>query len=495
MKTKKPFLICTIVIFLVAVIPLLIIGLYNHPSNDDYLFGASVYKAFNETRSIVPIVREGINVVLDNYNSWQGSFIAIFLFAIQPAVFGYSLYKIVTPFMIAIITLSTMLFTRSILKTKFKLNYHTWIPISLIITILSLEFVPCPVQSLYWYNGSIYYTFFYSLMLIMFSLIIESYSAKRAKGAYIILSSLIGVLIGGGNYITPLLSIILLSLSIIYLFSKKQSKINVILPFIFLLISFTINILAPGNKLRLEAYSYHKPSFFLAIAQSLYYGVIYIIKWTSPLLLLTALILGLVLANILNKRVKKIKCPIFAITLSYLLISAQFSPATYSMATEGAGRELDIIFYSYVILLVFNITNVFLWALNLKDGKLKKSLIEMSDKYKTNKYGKSLITLVFIAAIVFTNINIGKMKIDFDKMTTISAVHSLITGEAKRYSSENDYRHEMLMKDDRNIEFLPFNNRPYLLFYSDLSEDKDYLWSNVAITKYYEKDSVVIKSK
>ena len=88
---KKQLKIVTgvaIAVLIVSIIPMLWISQYLHPFADDYVFGAEVYKIWNETHSFPACVQTAWNVAMTMYHTWQGTYSACFLMALQPGVFG-----------------------------------------------------------------------------------------------------------------------------------------------------------------------------------------------------------------------------------------------------------------------------------------------------------------------------------------------------------------------------------------------------------------------
>ena len=86
MKSKQYVYVITI-IFILSLIPLYIIGKYNHPSVDDYYYGVETAKVYRDTGSVSQVISTSFDEMKNTYNDWQGNFAAIFLMRLQPAVF------------------------------------------------------------------------------------------------------------------------------------------------------------------------------------------------------------------------------------------------------------------------------------------------------------------------------------------------------------------------------------------------------------------------
>ena len=138
-------------------------------------------------------------------------------------------------------------------------------------SVICTQFVPLANQSFYWYNGSVYYTFTFGLMLIMFSIYIGYYLYRRLWR--IVLLCILSIMIGGSNYVTALLSSIIYLLIIIYnIIKKRKIWVVPVIPFLLLLVSFLISISAPGNDVRQSTNPVH-PGAFQAIIMSFYYAL------------------------------------------------------------------------------------------------------------------------------------------------------------------------------------------------------------------------------
>lgn len=68
------------------------IGFFNHSSADDYSFGLLAHLAFAQGGGISDILSGAFQTVVNNWLGWQGTFSAILLFSLQPAVFGEGWY-------------------------------------------------------------------------------------------------------------------------------------------------------------------------------------------------------------------------------------------------------------------------------------------------------------------------------------------------------------------------------------------------------------------
>ncbi len=253
LKTEKTISYIILFLFIISLLPLLYIARYDHSCADDYSYGLLARQAWQNTHSIWAAMAAAAQKVQTAYTDWQGTFSSIFLMSLQPSVFGERLYAI-TPFiMLGSLLFSMFFFLRTVLITYLKANRYQYLAVSSILLFLSIQLVYSPVEAFYWFNGAVHYVFMHSVMLTVLGIILIMLKEKRKtqKILFILLASLLGIIIGGGNYITVLLTLILFCVCIFLLFliDKRQIK-YVAVPFFTILISFIISAAAPGNALR-----------------------------------------------------------------------------------------------------------------------------------------------------------------------------------------------------------------------------------------------------
>ena len=100
----------------------------------------------------------------------------------------------------------------------FKLPDHIGVILAGMIGILYLLLMPYPSETFYWYNGSVYYTFFHGIAMLAVALAIHT--AKKGGFFRITGLSLLAAFLAGGNLITGL-TLSLLALSGFFLLILK----------------------------------------------------------------------------------------------------------------------------------------------------------------------------------------------------------------------------------------------------------------------------------
>jgi hypothetical protein len=199
--------------------------------------------------------------MINTYNIWQGNFSAIFLMRLQPGIFGEQYYFIAPLILISSFAACSMFFFYTVFKRVFHTDGYRAGIIALAITFVSMQLCNTPSDSFYWYNGAIYYTFFYSLMLLLYALLIRMRTASPAATAVLtIISGMLAFLIGGSNYATALFMCIVLALTagaaIYCVILKKNTVIRgyhvpaYIIIAVAAIAGLFISMAAPGNAIR-----------------------------------------------------------------------------------------------------------------------------------------------------------------------------------------------------------------------------------------------------
>ncbi|MBQ8617746.1 MAG: hypothetical protein IJ418_09600 [Clostridia bacterium] len=171
------------VAFAMSLLPILISAFYAHPLYDDYWFSSGVYHQVTRGGSIIDILRAAADMVKDIYVTWQGSFSAVFLFSLQPGVFGQDYYFLTTFIMLGLLIGSHVFLFDTILVKWLKLRKEYEVLLTLFMLTMIIQFIPDIRQAFYWYNGSCYYTLFYSLSVILVGTMIRI-ELKRSRVSF-----------------------------------------------------------------------------------------------------------------------------------------------------------------------------------------------------------------------------------------------------------------------------------------------------------------------
>ena len=152
------------VLFVLQIIPILYLGRFNHPTSDDFKYGAYSHTAWQETGSLAAVVEAAAKGVAEDYRTWQGSYSALFLMRLEPTVFGEKYYGLVPFIMLGLLTAGTLYFMRTLCKVVLRSGTLHYISMSMLILSFCVQFSPVASEQFFWYNSSVYYNAFHALL-------------------------------------------------------------------------------------------------------------------------------------------------------------------------------------------------------------------------------------------------------------------------------------------------------------------------------------------
>lgn len=473
----KTLLIIFIFILCAFLLPLLSAGMYAVPCADDYSYGYEAHRVFTETGSPLKAVLRGLEHVGEVYTIWQGTYSAIFLFSVQPAIFSERLYALTSVIMLTALTAGCIAVCVELFSGVFGLDKRLSACVGCVCVIACTQLLPSPVQGFYWYNGAIFYTFFYGLSLIAYALGIRC--IKSSRRAPCIWLCVLCAFLGGGNYVTALSCVIAAVSTIVLLALLRDGRWKKLLvPTAVLLVGFGISVAAPGNFIRQSTVA-DSPGVFEAIFMSFAQCAGYSLRWFSPALIAILALAAPLLWHGAKKSSFSFRFPLLVPLYSYCVLSAMFCPPIYALGNVGEFRLLNIIFFAFVLILLINIFYLLGWA-------AKKSGKQSSVESRVSLVSLALCAVLSISAAAAAILGGGSF-------TSASALGILRNGEAKAFH-DCAVRRLAVLTDPavRDAELEDYPSHPYLLYYDDITENPDD-WKNTDMASFYGKDSVVIK--
>lgn len=363
---KKPELINMLEIIMVFVfmgvlvlilLPLIRISYFTYPSCDDFNFGHLTHQALLSGANAIDVIRAAAETSASHYLVWQGSYVAIFLMALQPGIFGEQYYFITTYIMLGALCISEIVCLRYFIVRVLGARKRYAYIIGFMILIVQILFVPDPGQTFFWFNGAIYYTFIYAIAILFVTLlskiVIEEMTTKTTI-LLCILAGVLAVIVGGSNLATGLMMFVILTLFLVAVLWKKRTKIKVFFPIYGVyLIAFLINVLAPGQLNRQNSVGEHSgaiESIWLAVKNA---GV-YIFEWNHLYTIAILLFMVPMCWKVVRSSKFSFVMPGIFSLVTFLVFASQITPIMYAGGTRGPGRMADIAYYSYWLLLFMN---------------------------------------------------------------------------------------------------------------------------------------------
>lgn len=484
-------------IFLCSLIPLYLLAFYAHPSVDDYYYGAETAALWRESGDPGAVVRLSWDMMKESYRTWQGNFAAIFLMRLEPGIFGEKAYALaplilLTSFAAASLT-CFYLAARRLLRAGKAASFAAATAVSF----CALEFCYRPVDSFYWYNGGIYYTFFFALSLFLYALLIQAGSGKSRAGRIIAAAAAVPLafLIGGGNYSTALSCAVLLASLAVFLFlTKRKAWLPAVLALAALLISLAVSILAPGNAIR-QSVTGESSGVVKALIYSFAYGGYSLAEGLKiPVLVLWLGLLPLVY-RLSGRTNFPYRYPLLVLLFTFGIYSSQGTALFYAQGLRMPERMSNIIYFNAYLFTAFNLAYFCGWLRRRFPenilGKISDKLFA-SEKYLT-RFALTLALLFALGCIGLCRVGEGEnggAAFDLEPLS-VNAAYSLVSGEAARFDREMRERADFLSAQPEGADVIlkPLSVYPKALVHSDITGDPaDF--KNDHLARFYHLGSV-----
>ncbi len=473
---------CSAILFVVSLIPLLWLGRYNVMCIDDYDYGRVVHDTWMQTGSVWQSIQTAWQQNMEFYQNWQGTYVSCFLMALCPMNFRYEVAWVVPVIMIGMFATSAFVLGRHIL--------HRWLGcdrtgssfIMLMLLFMFYQVIEAPFEGIYWYNGATHYVFMESVWFFTLAALSAAFWSRK-KSREIILcmtAAVLAVIVGGGNLVTGLQAEIFMVFLLIYaVITNRKKIITVCIPLVTGSVGFLFNVLAPGNLMRGEIDSSVGYSAVMSVILSFYHAVVFMIRWTPAFVIIVWLMLLPVLWKLTGQSKQKFSHPVWVTIGAYCVIAAMFTPTLYALGMVGLARVDNIIQMVYYLCLVM-VTAYWLGYLNHRGAGEAFGLFLDKTKGRMTAVCFCLMLLIWV------------LTADKNTYTSISALRSLVNGEAQTFYAEAMERHDIYIDEDIvDVEVKPYSAKPALFSFDDLSTDREN-WLNLAVMQYYHKAYVVL---
>lgn len=474
-------------------LPILWIAQYNYPSADDWSLALNTHRVVREGGNLFDVLKAALESVRSNYFAWEGRYSSVFFASLQPGIWGEKYYGLVTWLMLGALLFSELFLCKSLLcDNSDKKNRSLYIPVMIPGLILQILYTPYPEESLYWYTGSVNYTFVYGLSLILIALfIVLARNAPCPRWRYGLrygLACILAILVGGNNFATSLSCFLTLAVLTFLLFlTDRKSFFRMVFIALLCGAGLLICVCAPANQVRVNANFMGKSnSAVWAIGMSLVRSFTNIYSWTNmKICLMIAFVLPF-LWKLVKDMKFRFQLPALFTLITFGLYASQATATMYIDGTTGGGRMGDILYYSYYVWVMGNVCYWMGW-LTKHCGRFSQIAEAIS-----HKFGKYLL---FYCAVIGISLAGIIYFFDLHETTTYRAYRNWRQGWAEQYASEWEERIEILRDDTvQEVYFAPLSVYPEMLMYVDLQPEDGFVWVNDACALYYEKKFVKIKS-
>jgi len=470
--SKNKLLVIVLVLFLAVIIPVLVMNIYNYPVADDY-YNYNVIKDLiaGKDFNFVNLMLAGFRHTADVYQTWQGNFSTIFLGTFNPLSISFNAYNVLMFIFQLLYVAGTLFFFVSLSKIKNFISLKQSIIVGLIYLIISITFMYSVAQGLYWYAGVLLYLVPFAMSMILLGLVVR-FLLNKSRVLFAIILAL-AIFLAGTNYVTGiLLGSVFLGL-VCYTFLRKKAFIW---PVLILLVVFStffaINVLAPGNFLRITNFTPISiqgamvltiPVSFDMIGRTVFDTFI-----IPVLILLTPLFVSLV-----KKMKVAFKAPIlFPITLLVIIILS-FLPCTYSYGTVHQELRVQNIQFFYLILFIM------VAYFNTLGYMIQNRVLGIFE----SKYFKEICVSVGLMALVLIISSIG-----IKSFNSTIIIDDMIYGRTKAFSECMAKGHSILRTPSTNAVVIKDCDPLSSFFYVDMHANN---WVVENMEKYYKKDITI----
>lgn len=492
--TKKTGIVVAI-LFVISLIPVIYVGMYNYATGDDYWYGIYTYRGWIED-GLWGALKGSCKMVAEFYQNWQGTWFTMFLFTLSPNHFFENGYVIVVFLSLGMLIFSVSYLANYYLIERLRFRKSTTTIIVCLIMYLMIQYIPRTTSGIYWYNGVMHYSvpFLLGILAIVHS---HKFVETKRKSDYIILL-ICFTLLGGGSYLAPLaatLTVVLILISKIEIqeFSIKNrvfkwkynySNLWILLALAAEFIGLVISFMAPGNNVRggeeFDAdLKWALQCVYYAIDRGIYLGKDYFLKnaVTTIVFIVLAIILWFEIKQV-NKDKLKFKWPLLFVVYMNGIYWATYTPEIYSRSDVSGGVP-NTYFHIFLIITLANMVYVHGWI----QTKLEQQHISYYIETKNNS------AVICIAAVVGVIMIVGASYLSEVKTTNEYCIEYIQSGELPKYLEIRREQHRILTTTLEDDVIIPEMEASYPMINMCLSEES-YMDRNIDRAKYYNKNSV-----
>lgn len=520
-----------ILLLVISLLPVVLGAFFAHPVSDDYSFSYLTVRAVQNGEGLTGVLRAATQEVKDIYYSWQGTYAAIFLFSLQPGIYGIRFYWITTAAILLSVSIGTFCLLDSLLKSQVPCHHSTALLLSCGILFVQIQFVPSVPEGLYWYNGAVYYSFFYGIFLLFLSIMVKLFrpdERKRSEApgvcgrsdrkndtvkigaafyARVIILMLLALFISGGNYSTALLGaeiLVIILLWQIFIRADRHDLIALMGILICWLSGIVVSGLAPGNEAR--GGLVHGMTAAEAIQAALMQGEHYLSDWIR-LPQIAVLILALpaviplsseikyMLERHLRRRWTRIFWILIAAVASYGLFASQMVPSFYALSGPGAGRQINVYYYSCIWLMMSFELEFFVMARLLFEDLVTRGR-KGTKSVRLIHYGRTLLVTASIFAVLCIA---GLRQKGIGATASGQVAKEYISGSLQTYQTEwkqiDQKLEQAVQNGDETVKLPVVPATPACYESFDLMPDNPDYWGNRSLARYYGLGTVIFAVK
>ena len=396
MKKLKPVLI--VLIWAALVLPFFLGAPAAHPATDDFTFAAYTRPTWEQTGSLPHVLKDALSYTLRTWRDWQGTVTGVLIMTLNPVVFSLEHYWTHALILLVMHLGAWFVFLGHMLGRRIGVRRSVWQGLYLVLSAISLMFLPDIVEGIYWFNGAWFYTGAQAVALVTL-VVCDRFSESGVRGKKLVcfgaLCSLLLFALGMDNYITAMMTLAMLFMMALQrLFAayktpqagmigrvvyqgegvaleqtrsfggphekavQRRAAVRTALLLLPIGVGLLLSVIAPGNSVRMETDGAHQAGvewLFSSILWTMRDAFKYFARFLfrTPLFAVLAAMTPALSAALDNKEERSLRTPPMLLTAlaTYLVLCAMIIPHMYSSGYAGSGRVVNM-YHLYVLLAV-----------------------------------------------------------------------------------------------------------------------------------------------
>ena len=450
----------SVLLIIAMLIPLVVIALYNYPGDDDFNFTLPATQAWAETGSLGAALKAIYLKTREIYMTWQGNFVSTFFFGLTPMFIDVDLYFISNWIILAFICLSTAYCVKSFTCVLLNGTKHHFRICYALILMLVLQWMPSIGDSVYWHNGGMYTIAAFTLVTLFGLLMRCTQSQPRGRSiSRGVCAALLGFMLGG-SFFGPMLGagVFIFCYTTRALALRSKNRIHSIIALVSFLLAMLISVLAPGNTLR-QAWVEETVPPVQAVITAVLDSLDLAGQWTDLKFIGLMMVLVPLMWKPLKESAFQFRHSFLVFVGLYGLFSAALVPGIYTNFGYSFPRYMNSIYFYYLVMAIgsiFYFEGALIRFLEKREQQSAKALLDAA-----HHMGERF--LIGYLAVCIILVTVGCFGTTIMNTSSISALKSLVTGEAAQFYQETLEREEYIFKTDSDVtEIKPLSCKPYV---------------------------------
>ena len=413
--------------------PLMAMSFYAYPTHDDFPSVRLAADAWAMTGSLWDTLKAAWNQAMYDYQTWQGTYVAMFVCAFQPMVFSMRLFWMAPFGALTLLALSAWYLARRVTRHLLKGDLCVCAALYAALMTLLLEYVPGIRELIYW-QSAIQYALSVVAVMLLCGLMIRLHAESARPAAYALRTAaalLCAVALGGLPYPLALGGTVGLALAAAWcVWRRSPARVAALIAFAGAALSLLAVVVAPGNAVR-QGRVGESMAPLAAIVYSVSECLRCTAEWFGPQLIGLMLVLTPLLWQPLKSSSLRFRNPGWVSLLSFGVLAASFVPPIYATGVDSyrLDRILGSLYMLYAVLVFLNLIYWLGW-------------LAQRHSVASGQGGLRVWQLGLCAGLLAWGLFASGAVL---ATPTLGAYYSLLTGEAAQYREDILSREEALL--------------------------------------------------